>query len=193
MTVRERRADLSDLPPDSDRADSNVDVEEIDVDDLELLEEPPSEPLSDGILGASNIPTMVRSRRDSDVESIKWPSASFPAANQHRSMSAFPLTRPTSVREFSNGAANYPSDDVRRPIPLSSYPPVRHPPRRSLLAKLLFWAIFCGAVILLAYEMSIMFQLPWLDPRRLFARVQQLAGPALHSPKVVRLLQLFHH
>src|SRR6266851_8135943 len=47
MTVRERRSDLSDLPPASDRGDSNVDVEEVDIDDLEL-EEPSlaSEPLS---------------------------------------------------------------------------------------------------------------------------------------------------
>jgi hypothetical protein len=54
-----------------------------------------------------------------------------------------------------------------------SEPPRPTPSRaRSLTTKLLFVVALCAAITLLCYEVSIAYQVPWLDPRWLIAQIR---------------------
>ena len=58
------------------------------------------------------------------------------------------------------------------PADLVSQRPLPKPSRaRALLTKLVFMLILCAVAMLLCYEISVAYHLPWLDPRLLAGRL----------------------
>jgi hypothetical protein len=74
-----------------------------------------------------------------------------------------------SISAVAAGQSSRPSDYLR--VGISSYPPLstaplpRPSPRRSFWVKVLFVTIVVATVFLVAMEVSIAKNLPWLDPR----------------------------
>jgi hypothetical protein len=94
----------------------------------------------------------------------------------------------SSERDFLESAPRYAPESVAPPLSLAPRP--RRSPVRSAFAKLLFFAIFASALLLLAYVISIRLHVAWLDPRPLLVRVQRfvLSHVPLHRlPKLPRL------
>jgi hypothetical protein len=86
-------------------------------------------------------------------------------------MAAFPLARESrsDLRVEAMEALRVESP----PDPPLDLPPVRRPLGRSIVAKVLFLAIFSAAMVLLAYEISVVFHIPWLDVRWVLAQIQK--------------------
>jgi hypothetical protein len=89
------------------------------------------------------------------------------AADDYPEIEAFPLSR-VSHPELHLDPVQYPPDESPLEEPEEEF----IPPRslfRSIFTKLLFTLIFSGVLVLLAYELSLKFGIPWLDVRRLIA------------------------
>ena len=56
--------------------------------------------------------------------------------------------------------------------PFVELPPARLSWARSMLMQVLFMIILFGVAMLLCYEISVAYHLPWIDPRRLVARLR---------------------
>ena len=88
-----------------------------------------------------------------------------------------PSQRPISISLAPSPTSDHPFWDsppkYSVPPPILSEPPLPKPSRRrSLTAKLLFTGVLFAAVALLCYEASIVYHVPWLDPRWLMSRIR---------------------
>ena len=76
---------------------------------------------------------------------------------------------PASEQSFFETPPKY---SVPPPIFLSEPPRPKPSRARSLTTKLLFVLALCAAITLLCYEVSIAYQVPWLDPRWLIGQIR---------------------
>lgn len=144
-------------------------------------------PITDG--GVSTTPGPERAAATPEQDSTRpvpdgptiATTSSVPAGEMTESGEATAVT--PSQRKISISLAPSPASEhsfFEMPPKYSVPPPsfLSEPPRpkpshaRALTTKLLFVIALCAAITLLCYEVSIAYQVPWLDPRWLIGQIR---------------------